>query len=443
MKVMPRLVAGGLSKRRRDSKKCILALAVALPSAVLALSLASVIASAQTESILYAFASAPDVSRSESALVADAAGNFYGAAVTGGTSGMGGVFKLTRPGSPGGAWSESVIYSFQGKTDGAFPSGGLAIDKAGNLYGTAAMGDPICSCGTVYKLKPPTNAGGAWSFRTMHNFTGETDGFAPQTGVVLDSKGAVYGATTAGGALGYGVAYKVASVGSGFTQTILKTFDGLVGGFSGPLIFHSAGNLYGVSGSGGASRNGSVFQLSPPANVSGEWTETILGTFAPGTSSGYFPRGTLILDAKGQLYGTNTYGGTLKGGATGFGTVFRLSPPTVAGGGWSLNILYTFTGGTDGAGPFAGLVLDQSNGVFSGTTSAGGLSPGCGVVFSLTPPLVSGGAWTQSVLHSFVNAPDGCYVYSDLTFDSSGNLFGTTGYGGGQSEGGIVFQVTP
>ncbi len=401
-------------------------------------------AAAQTESILYTFGGSPDATEPRGGLVADAAGNFYGSAYSGGVYGAGAVYKLSPSAVAGGTWIETVIYSFNNVT-GDFPLGNLAVDRQGNLFGTTSYGgDPTCLCGTVFKLKAPAVAGGTSSFRNLHSFTKTSgDGAYPQVGVVLDSKGSVYGTATQGGANGMGMAYKIASAGNGFVETILLSFDLTTRGYSGPLIFDATGNLYGAALNGGTYGRGSVIELSPPASGTGSWSVTVLTTFRAGTSTGYYPDGPLIQDAQGQLYGTNMSGGRLNGGQAGAGTIFRLTPPVSAGGPWTVSTLYSFTGGSDAATPFSGLTLSRQTGVFYGITGNGANYTGCGVIFQLVPPAIAGGQWTESTFHTFVQSPDGCYPSSSPTLDAAGNLFGATFEGGGIANSGVVYEVVP
>ncbi len=157
---------------------------------------------AQTYSTLYDFATSPDTGYPSGNLIMDTGGNLYGTGSIGGANQRGAVFQLSPPSSPGGAWKETVIHSFTPGGDGTGPFGQLAIDKAGNLYGvTYSGGNNSCvsGCGVVFKLKPPTTQGGAWSYRIMYTFMGGSDGFYPGGGVVVDSKGALYGNTFYGG----------------------------------------------------------------------------------------------------------------------------------------------------------------------------------------------------------------------------------------------------
>jgi uncharacterized repeat protein (TIGR03803 family) len=230
------------------------------------------------------------------------------------------------------------------------------------------------------------------------------------------------------------------------TFTVLYDFNPPTGYFPvGDLIFDSAGNLYGTTAWGGLiSQNcefdcGVVFELSPSG---GGWTYTVLYYFTGGSDGGE-PGGRLTLDAKGNLYGTASIGGTVGGpcSSTGCGTVFELSP---SGGNWTFAVLHSFTG-SDGTDPVTGLTPDGAGNLY-GTTSSGG-SGGDGIVFELVP---SGGTWTFSTLYNFTSYSDGVSPFSDLAIDSVGNLYGATLRGGsskpsclGGNGCGTVFELSP
>jgi uncharacterized repeat protein (TIGR03803 family) len=194
------------------------------------------------------------------------------------------------------------------------------------------------------------------------------------------------------------------------------------------LLLDPSGNLYGVAEIGGAHSAGTVFRLSPVAG--GKWNFTTLYAFKGMPDAG-FPYGGLITDGKNNLYGTTYYGG-----ANGVGAVFKLD-----GTEKKESVLYSFAEGTDGGYPTSTLVFDAVGNMY-GTTSMGGFPAcDCGTVFEMSP--VRGQiTWTESVLHSFKEKPDGGYPYYGLTADPSGNLFSTTA-SGGNSEAGIVFEFTP
>jgi hypothetical protein len=313
-------------------------------------------------------------------------------------------------------WKEKVLYSFQGGlNDGAGPAGGVVFDKAGNLYGTTTGGGPdSCApignaCGLVYQLSPPVKQGDPWTETIIFQFKGKgaNDASAPSGGVILDSAGNLYGVTAYGG-----------------------TGDCV-------LLGTKAGC-------------GTVFELSPPAQKGGPWTETILYSFKSG-KEGYFPWGDLTFDGKGNLYGVTDFGGG-KGTTCNVyyeycGTVFKLSPPRQKGGSWTEQVLHSFRGGKDGANPNGGLILDKQ-GVIYATTQTGGsqgcvrqyVSVGCGTVFELTPPRRKGGIWGEKQLHVFTGSSDGNAPNGNLVADAGGSLYGTAG--GGALPFGVVFRLS-
>jgi uncharacterized repeat protein (TIGR03803 family) len=198
------------------------------------------------------------------------------------------------------------------------------------------------------------------------------------------------------------------------------------------VIFDAAGNLYGTTRYGGANINVTVFELSPGAG--GTWKEKVLYSFcsAIGCADGSYPWAGLIQDAEGNLYGTTAYGG-----ATGYGTLFELSPG--AGGTWTETVLYDFcslSGCVDGTHPFAGLIFDSAGNLYG--TASSGIEEG--VAFELSPG--AGGVWTETVLHSFGSQGDGHFPAASLVFDEAENLYGTTAYGGANN-GGAVFELSP
>ena len=165
--------------------------------------------------------------------------------------------------------------------------------------------------------------------------------------------------------------------------------------------------------------------MTPPISAGGSWTHRVLHSFAGG-SDGASPYAGVTIGIAGELYGTTR--GNLSGTA-GYGTVFSLTPPTY-GDSWTHRVLHNFAGGSDGANPYAGVVFGW-NGVLYGTTYSGGSScPSCGTVFSLTPPLSTGGTWTEKILYNFVGGADGAIPYAGVAIGSGSVLFGTTQSGG-------------
>ncbi len=237
---------------------------------------------------------------------------------------------------------------------------------------------------------------------------------------------------------------------SGPKLQVLHSFAGKTDG-NGPhaaLLADSAGNLYGTTQVGGRSNClsgqygcGTVFELSPPQGSGTTWTENVLYRFSGG-SEGYDPYGKLISDQTGNLYGTTYFGGDFSTQLcmkSGCGVVFELSPPTVSGQAWKETVLHSFAG-TDGAHPPAGLIFDGDGNLY-GTTYGGGSSSICGNVFELSPPKSNGASWSLTDLHDF-NTNDGCLSLSDLIFDSIGNIYGTT-CAGGSNSGGVAFELSP
>jgi uncharacterized repeat protein (TIGR03803 family) len=370
-----------------------------------------------------------------SALVFDSAGNIYGTTNAGGTNDYGTVFELTP--KAGGGWIEKVLYSF--KLDGAdavYPDGGLILDFAGNLYGTAnggAYGD-----GAVFELAHGSSGG--WNETVLHSFNPNAgDGQSPRASLILDAAGNLYGTTEYGGT-GGGTVFELTPTKQGWTETILHNFgtatDGALPYSS--LIRDSSGNLYGTTWKGGTKSSGTVFELTP--ELSGSWTEKILHSFTDTTTDGGFPYSGLILDVAGNLYGSTYYGGPYDAGM-----VFELT--RTASGRWTEKILHSFNNnGKDGHQPYASLIFDTKGNLYgatlyggSGACNDGIFGSGCGTVFELVPQ--AGGHWKQTILHNFNdNDTDGIFPYASLTLDSNDNIFGTT-YLGGAYDDGTVYEI--
>ncbi len=407
---------------------------------------------AQTETVLYGFNSSGAGGDYPAGAVVDTAGNIYGTTQYGGSAscpelggGCGTVFKLSRNRS--GGWTKRTLHNFakNGK-DGFFPTAGLVFDNAGNLYGTTQQGGTH-HYGTVYELTPQPN--GNWSEKILHNFSyNGVDGTFPKAGVVFDGAGNLYGTTYEGGNVscspffqGCGTVFELSPTteGNNWTETILHNFSNTgTDGYlpcCGLLVLDGAGNVYGVTSSGGTFTYGTVFELTPAGG--GNWTETVLHSFSLGTGDGFFPQGGLTIDGQGNLYGT-----TEDGGVYSHGTAFELTP--AGGGSWTETILHSFNqtiGGTDGSVPASDLVLDRAGNLY-GTTGAGG-AYSLGTVFELSP--AAGGTWTESIVHNFQQTfpgTDGYTPGSMLVMDSAGNLYGTTYYGAAEN-GGTVFEITP
>jgi len=386
------------------------ALMLAVISALLLI--AALPVQAETETVLYNFTGAGDGAIPESRLTSDGAGNFYGTTDWGGR-GWGTVFELSLNGN--GGWNETVLYSFTGFADGAYPYYSPVIfDSVGNLYGTTSWGGD--GNGVVFELSP---AGTSWTETVLYTFAGGKDGSHPANGLIMDPSGNLYGTTVAGGGRGSkGTVFELSPSGGGWTEKVIYAVKTTPAG----LTMDGAGNIFGVTTS-------TVFELSP--NGKGGWNPTVIHTFTGRPRDGAKAQGTPVLDQAGNLYGT-----TRLGGAKNQGTVYSLNP---GGKGWQENVLYSFQGGKkDGNQPYAGIVFDAAGNIY-GTTYGGGNS-GDGTVFKLAP--VGGGTYQESILWSF-NGTDGWHPSDSLSLDSAGNLYGTTSAGGSSRLNGVVFEVTP
>jgi uncharacterized repeat protein (TIGR03803 family) len=350
----------------------------------------------------------------------DASGNLYGTTFSGGKNYNGTVFELSP--TSGGSWVETILHRFTGGADGGKPYAGLVMDQQGNLYGTAGDGglqDCPTGCGTVFRLSPSPS--GAWKFSILHQFSGP-DGATPYPGLIIDGSGNLFGATQAGGSYNAGVIYALARLPSGaFAFSLVHDFrngadggipnvptlgpgrtlygtalgsnhgtvfelvpmgkkwefkliytfqGGLQSGPNGPVVFDSAGNLYGLTFAGGSEGQGTAYELSLASN--GSWTKTVLYNF-PGAAGGTNPSGPLVFDPAGNLYGTTQYG------SLNDGSVFELSPVS---GGWTATALQVFDG-PNGANAQGGVLRDAAGNLY-GVTQYGGQHQD-GIVYQITP----------------------------------------------------------
>jgi len=376
-----------------------------LALAVLALALAAQPATARTFTLLHTFSGGADGATPQSALIMDANGNLYGTTSDGGSSNSGIIYKLDTTGN------ETVLYTFTGGLDGQYPVGGVLRDKAGNLYGTTYDGGNAPNlAGTIYKLDTSGKE------TVLYNFTGVDDGGNPECSLIADSAGNFYGTTEAGGTNNFGTVFKLDAKRN---ESVLYTVPGGPRGgnpLHGALVRDPAGNFYGTTAGGGGHAQGVVFKIDLAGN------ETVLHHFTGGADGGS-PYWGLLRDSAGNLYGM-----TIAGGASNAGTVFKIDR---AG---KETVLYNFTGGADGKYPFASLTRDAASNLY-GTTSLGGAS-GQGTVFKLDTKGV------ETVLYSFTGGSDGANPTTPVLRDAAGNLYGTT-YQGGASGFGTVFKLTP
>lgn len=405
----------------------------------------------------------------------------------------------------------TVLHEFTGGGDGSEPYPNLVMDSAGNLYGTAAAGAhsgcrsyPLVGCGTVFKME---HRGTGWEFDPLYAFTGEPDGANPVGALAIAPDGTLYGTTDAGGngtcsdtwGSGCGTVFHLqprptacAFVPCPWDETVLYRFGGGADGndpWAG-VVLDSAGDLYGTLYQGGAFFGGVAYEL---ARFGSGWTESTVHSFTGG-NDGSGPTSVLIFDGNGNLYGTTEFGGGSgycdNGGC---GSVFELTPSS---SGWDSQVLYNFPGLSnnipvggvifDPAGNLYGTFVDGANGIFElspsngswnyallysdggrlelesffspltrdasgnlyGTSGFGGdytnCVYGCGFVYKLTP---SAGGWTFTQLYAFTGLDDGSFPHGGVVVDSNGNIYGTTTSGGTNNcvyqNCGVVWEITP
>ncbi|HVM92407.1 MAG TPA: choice-of-anchor tandem repeat GloVer-containing protein [Terriglobales bacterium] len=428
-----RLRKSGLGWKRNSNRRSVSGLSTL---AVLASLCACFLAFAhpaqgQTYQVLYTFCSqtnCTDGATPNPNLVIDKAGNLYGTTQQGGdslsTEGI--AFKI----SPSGA--EEVLFNFENLSTGVQPMGGLILDADGNLYGTASVGGYVqkrkncgsTGCGLVFELSP---SGGE---TILHDFinTLTWQGRFPFGPLVRDANGNLFGLVNGFGQATQGGLFELKTDGS---ESVLYWF----GGSKAPkdpnpgLLMDAQGDIYGTSNSGGAHHAGAVFEINP----AGE--ETTLYSFGnkKALQYGTRPAAGLVMDTSGNFYGTTS--GEDSYGAS-FGTVFQLPP-----GQTSPKLLYAFQGQPDGSSPIGSLLRDAEGNLY-GTTYWGGVYDQ-GAVYKLSP------AGVETVLYSFSGGTDGANPMGGLTMDGQGNLYGTTLRGGNtqcpkyNGGCGVVFKVTP
>jgi uncharacterized repeat protein (TIGR03803 family) len=442
---------------RRQPSKTTFPFPLSLSTSVLIGLVATVVvvgpaAQAQNYSVLHSFSNGYGGSWPWSELTLGHGGHLYGTTFHGGNrsqqacqvdleeQGCGIVFDLYQRNDQ---WVFDTLFAFQFQ-DGAYPHQGVIIGHDGALYGAAGFGGQTslnCSvdgCGTVYELQPsptwPSTPLAPWMLHKVYDFMGtDYDGSNPSSGLVLDAAGNMYGGNY-GGPDNCGVIYQLSrSAGGWMLSDIYNGFycpEGNVGIAPGGLVFDGAGNLYGTTFYGGhisctaAQGCGTVFKLT---NTGSAWVATTLYEFNEATDGG-FPGG-LVLDAAGNLYG-----GTESGGPGDGGTVWELS---ASNGGWTFNVLYSFQHSTPYAGVVGRLAMDSSSNLYGVTASEGTF--GLGNVFMLTP---SSGAWTYADLHDFSGGNDGADPLQGVTLDTTGDIFGTTSFGG-LGNYGTVWEMAP
>jgi uncharacterized repeat protein (TIGR03803 family) len=358
----------------------------------------------QPFTVLHAFAGGTtDGAEPFAGLVLGADGNFYGTTQGGGAQNGGTIFEVTPSGT------ETILYSFGSVTNDSIAPEADLIEVNGTFYGTASHGGNS-DFGTVFSFTPGTGPGTGETI--LHSFN-NSDGEMPIAPLLLGSDENLYGVTAGGGANFDGTMFKITTSGTP-TETTLFSFNGTDGsGPAGGLIEDGSGNFYGTAESRGAVE-GTVFKLTSSGSLSFATSATAM--------NGLIPAAALILGGDGNYYGT-----ALGGGSANDGTVFMITPTGAE------TLVYPFAGGSDGANPGAKLLLAR-DGNFYGTTESGGTGSS-GTVFKLTPLGV------ETVLYSFTGGSDGATPRGDLIQGSDGALYGTT-MGGGASGQGVVFRLT-
>lgn len=405
--------------------------------------LTAFVAEAQTFQVLYNFTGGATGYYPSAGIVRDQAGNLYGTTAYGGNytlncnfegvqTGCGLVYKLSQHG-PG--WIFDVLAGFNAG-NGYLPQQLVAAAPDGSLYGSTEFGGSNhCTyfwpgCGIVYRLQPPAtfchSVSCPWTVDEVHEFLGQPgDGAFPTYGsLTFDSAGNIYGTAETGGLYSDGIVYELSPSPNGWTMSVLHTFGGGDGeNPRGGVVFDNAGNLYGTTLEGGDGGAGVVYELTPTGSG---WAYHVLYSFNY-ESGPQEPTGNLIIDASGNLYGTtNGYSGF------GSGSVWELS---AANGSWNLSVLAQFEGLE---GPLGGLLMDQAGNLYGAS-----FVNYYGNVFELSP---SASGWTYTSLHDFTDGSDGGRPYSNLAIDSLGNLYGVASGGGSQNcaDGcGLVFEITP
>ena len=430
-----------MRSNRHLRRSCFLHGQVILSAIVLLVSLAQ----AQYQfQVLHNFAGGSDGTSPSGSLLLGGHGALYGATAGGGAYGNGTAFLLT-PGNDG--WTEGILHSFNFYTDGDTPLAPLALDASGNVYGVTGAGGPQ-DLGTVYELSP---SGDEWTLSLIY-------GSGSRVGLTSDGSGSLYG-FLGSGAYQAGAIANLFSAGNDWVYSQLYSFCGQPHCQEGeraaaPLSWDAKGNLYGTTFWGGYPPPqcpqglgcGVAFELvhnQPSDSVSSaaSWTYHVMHRFGSFPDDGQSPNGGVVVDGKGNVYGTTTAGGG-GCGSPGCGTVFMLSRTAAAPWFWKETILYNFPATpvcSQGCVPAYNLLMDKAGNLY-GIAGGGSLAcvDSCGLIFKLSPH--PNGKWSYSIVHEF-QKQDGAYP-NGLAMDANGNLFGTTEAGGTYNLG-VVYEITP
>lgn len=339
-----------------------------------------------------------------------------------------------------------TLHVFSGGADGGNPTGGLISTPDGTLHGTTLYGgtsSQVClgiGCGVVFQERPPKSIGEAWAFSTIYTFQGGIDGASPTSPLAFDPhSGALYGSTFGDSAVPAGNIFRLtppADPAAKWTFENIYVFkggaDGRIVGASTPLVV-ARGRVFGITHDGGSSAAcgsggcGTFFVLAPPATAGGDWTKTVLFDFSGG-DGGSAPVSTSRFDTSGSIYIATS---------DGHGAIVRLTPPR-SGPAWTETVLYRFTGGVDGTGPFS-LVLGANGEVF-GIAGGGGRGK-AGIAFELSPSPET--PWAKTTIHTFLpHGFSGNLGPSSLAESATGSLIGVR-FGELDFGAGAVFELTP
>jgi uncharacterized repeat protein (TIGR03803 family) len=396
----------------------VLHIALTLAALFALCAMAAPVAQAQTYHVIYNFTDTRDGAYPSAGVTLDRAGSLYGTTTEGGNDQYGTVYKLKLSGSQ---WTLSPLYSFSDGDDGSDPTARVIFGPNGTLYGTT-------SSGTVYNLRPPTTFCRTvicfWTLTSLvHDL--HTPGYGD---LLFDSAGNIYGTTVYGGSNHYGEVFELTPSAGGYTENTVFSFDQTTGVYpKNGVVFDQDGRLYGTTYEYGPGDGvGTVFQLTKSGS---DWNFSLIYSFVE-RLDGAYPYAGVIFDSSYNLYGATSYDGP-----DGHGTIFEMGPENE----WNYNLLCSFTRGS--GGPRASLTMDANGNLYGTNYYNAGTGFNMGSIFKMSPN--GDGTYTYTDLHDFAGGPnDGEYPISNVSIDANGNLFGTASEGG-QYGYGIVWEITP
>ncbi len=387
-----------------------------------------------TETVLHLFHYATGSVPVFGAVLDSSTGTLYGSTGSGGSNGNGVIYRMLPPTAANPNWTYSVIYNVLG----GFSSDEYVTVHGGIVYVVSGYGGSGCGnagCGTVYSLTPPQSGSGAWTQTILHQFTGGKDGAYPGGALAVDNQGLLYGTASHGGtgchtSSGCGTVFKLTPARAGgqpWDFSVIYHFPGgKLGQEPGGAVFDKQGNIYGLALFDLPSSHNTVVYKLTPSSGSGEWTESVLYRFYPG-STNCFLAGVLAIDANGALY--DAIGGTCD-------YAFQLAPSASNPNAWVKTNMHSFVSGGGAGSVTAPLTVDPSGNVY-GTTDQGD------TVYELQPRPDSVGKWNHKVLYNFPTLNTGSSPNGGLAIDSAGDIYGTTEAGGSGNSPGVFFSLSP